>query len=397
MSYSLDFGKISINGLRVWCMQEEKAKKMILAEVKNHFTNRLRFFNEFNLLFLILIAIFSLSFLGQFSAFNGKFCAQVKQHLLHINIAVIIMLLVYLGAFKMWHNFAYLFYVASFAALLFVAMAGTARLGARRWIDLYFITFQPSEMMKLFLILALARYYSALSGQEICRLSNHIFPLLLILMPAFVVLKQPDLGTACILLLVGFGIIFMSGFPLKIFLISAVSALIICPFGWFFLRNYQKNRILALLNPDADPTGIGYHVLQSKIAIGSGYIFGKGLLQGTQSKLNFLPEKNTDFIFTTMAEEFGFLGSMTIILLFCALTCYFFWVGNESKRPFAKLVCCGLGLLVFIHVFVNIAMVTGIAPVVGIPLPFLSYGGSSIMTFAAGCGLIMAAVRWMRS
>ncbi|MDR1334753.1 MAG: rod shape-determining protein RodA [Holosporaceae bacterium] len=371
--------------------------KIIVVEVKKRLVNRLRFFSEFNLLFLILLAIFSLSFLGQFSAFNGEFCTQIKHHILHISTALVIMLLTYLCKLKMWHNFAYIVYFASLATLFFVEIAGIARLGAKRWIDLYFITFQPSEMMKLFLIIAIARYYSKLSRQEIQKLRNHLFPLLLIVMPVTIIMKQPDLGTASILLLVGLGMIFISGFPLKAFLIFTMCTLILCPFGWFFLRDYQKNRLLTLFNPEIDPMGIGYHVLQSKIAIGSGYIFGKGLLQGTQSKLNFLPEKNTDFIFTTIAEEFGFCGSVIIILLFCGLTCYFLWVGDESKRPFAKLVCYGLGLLLFVHVFINIAMVVGIVPVVGIPLPFLSYGGSSLITFAAECGIIMAAIRCVRS
>jgi rod shape determining protein RodA len=246
--------------------------------------------------------------------------------------------------------------------------------------------------MKLALILALAKYYSLLSFIETKKLKNHIFPFILILLPSILVLKQPDLGTAGILFSVGICMIFLSGFPLKIFGMLITAGLLLCPFGWFFLYDYQKKRILSFLNPDCDPLGAGYHILQSKIAIGSGHVFGRGFLQGTQSKLNFLPEKNTDFIFTTIAEEIGFLGTLLIILLFCALTIYFFWAASGARRPFPWLLCHGLGVLLFLHVFVNIAMVMGIIPAVGIPLPFLSYGGSSLITFMISCGLVMSAI-----
>jgi rod shape determining protein RodA len=223
-----------------------------------------------------------------------------------------------------------------------------------------------------------------------------VTPLILTIVPGALVLHQPVLGTACALLGVGLGVVFLSGFPLKTFAALVCLALLSCPFGWFFLHDYQKNRILTFLNQDLDPMGTGYHILQSKIAIGSGGVFGKGFLCGSQSKLNFLPEKNTDFIFTTIAEEFGFVGACSIVVLFFGLICYFFWIGSCSKTTFAKLTCSGLGLLLFFHVFINIAMVMGIVPVVGIPLPFLSHGGSSMITFSIGCGLLMSAFRTKR-
>lgn len=302
------------------------------------------------------------------------------------------MALVYFYDFKMWNNFAYVFYAFTFISLIIVELLGVVRLGAQRWIDLYFFTFQPSELMKLALILALSRYYSVLPAYEVHLLKNHIPPIILTLVPTILVLKQPDLGTAGVLFFVGCGVIFLSGFPLKTFAMSFFSSLVLCPFSWYFLRDYQKNRILTFIDPDRDPQGTGYHVLQSKIAIGSGYMFGKGFLQGTQSKLNFLPEKNTDFIFTTLAEEFGFFGGTIIILLFLSLILYFFWCGAVTKTPFAKFLCYGLGLLLFSHVFINIAMVMGMLPVVGIPLPLLSYGGSSMITFMISCGLIMSSL-----
>jgi rod shape determining protein RodA len=246
--------------------------------------------------------------------------------------------------------------------------------------------------MKLSLILALSRYYSLLSAGEVMLLKNHITHLLLVLLPVILILKQPDLGTASVLFFVGVGIIFLSGFPMKIFFSCCALGVLLCPFGWYLLHDYQKNRILTFLDPDRDPLCTGYHVLQSKIAIGSGYLTGKGFLQGTQNKLNFLPEKNTDFIFTTIAEESGFFGSALTILIFLTLILYFFWSGSAAKTMFPKLLCSGLGLLLFLHVFINIAMVMGLAPVVGIPLPLLSYGGNSIITFMISCGLIMASL-----
>jgi rod shape determining protein RodA len=303
---------------------------------------------------------------------------------------------IYLIDFKFWSNFAYVFYAFVFIALIVVDLLGTIKLGAQRWIDLYFFTFQPSELMKLALILAIARYYSLLSPIEIPSFKSHIPPILLAIVPAILICKQPDLGTAVLLVCVAIGMIFLAGFPLKIFIITAVMCLGLCPFGWFFLHDYQRNRILTFLDPDRDPLGMGYHILQSKIAIGSGNIWGRGFMQGSQSKLNFLPEKNTDFIFTTISEEGGFVSAILVVGLFLSLCSYFFWITIESRSRFAKLTCCGLGMLLFLHVFVNIAMTMGVLPVVGVPLPFLSYGGSSMITFMISCGLVMSALKQRR-
>ena len=268
-------------------------------------------------------------------------------------------------------------------------------MGAQRWINLYFFSLQPSEIMKIALVLALARYYSLLSFLEISgNLRVHIVPFLLTAVPALIILKQPDLGTALLLFGCGVGMIFTSGFPIRLFLKFIGVGIALCPIGWFFIRDYQRNRLLTFFNPESDPHGIGYHVLQSKIAIGSGKIFGKGFLQGTQSRLYFLPEKNTDFIFTTIAEEVGFLGCLVIISLFLALIYNFFSAAKDSKTTFSRMLCSGLGIMLFLHVIINISMVMGLAPVVGIPLPFLSYGGSSMLTFLISCGLIIASASY---
>ncbi|MDR1236181.1 MAG: rod shape-determining protein RodA [Holosporaceae bacterium] len=349
--------------------------------------------NECKILFVLLFFLLSLSFFGQYSAFGGQFSGPVQRHAIRIIAGLVLMFGIYLVDFKFWNNFAWVFYAFVFISLIIVDLLGTIKLGAQRWVDLYFFTFQPSELMKPVLIIALARYYSMISPSEISRIKNHVVPFLFTIIPAILIFKQPDLGTAALLIGVGIGMIFLAGFPLKIFLTAAIACIVTCPFGWFFLHDYQKNRILTFLNPDRDPLGTGYHILQSKIAIGSGNIFGRGFLQGTQSKLNFLPEKNTDFIFTTIAEETGFIGTMTVVFLFLAICFYFFWVTTEFRSRFSKLTCCGLGILMFLHVFINISMVIGLVPVVGIPLPFLSYGGSSMITFMISCGLVMSALK----
>ena len=351
------------------------------------------FLNEFKILFIILFLLFLTSVFGQISAMNGAFISTtVQKHLIRSCVGIFLMLSVYRCNFRLWSSCAYLFYGITFLALVVVEVIGIVKLGAQRWIDLYFFTFQPSEVMKLTLILALSKYYSTLSPFEIKDLKKHILPTMLTILPVVLVLKQPDLGTAGILLCSGITIIFLSGFPQRTFIGIALAGVALCPLQWFALHTYQKNRIITFLNPDLDPLGTGYHVLQSKISIGSGGLFGKGFLKGTQSKLNFLPEKNTDFIFTTIAEEVGFIGASIIIVLLLCLTIFFFVVGYSAKTVFSRLLCLGLGMLLFLHIFINIAMVMGVVPIVGIPLPFLSYGGSSMVTFAISCGLVMSAL-----
>lgn len=329
------------------------------------------------------------SILGQIIAFGG-FEIQVKKHIIKIIFGISILFGISQIDIRFWKSFAYPIYVLNLFCLLLVSLLGATKLGAQRWIDFYFFSFQPSEFMKLSLIFAIASHYSSLSEYELRRAKFHLFPFLLTIIPALIILKQPDLGTAMLLSGVGIGLIFLAGFSAKAFILSTIGFLGVCPIGWHFLHDYQKNRILNFIDPDRDPFGTGYHILQSRIAIGSGHIFGKGLFQGTQSSLNFLPEKHTDFIFTTISEEFGFVGSVFIILLFAGLIYFFFYMGSESKSRFSRHLCFGLGLMLFLHVFINIGMVLGILPVVGVPLPFLSYGGSSLITFMISIGLMIS-------
>lgn len=355
------------------------------------------FLNEFKILFIFLFLLLFVGLVGQISSCNGGYLgAQVQKHLMRIVSGLVVLYAVYLCDLRVFYSYAYVFYALTFVALVIVELIGSIRLGAQRWIDFGIFTMQPSEPMKISLVLALARYYSVLTPLEVCELKNHYVPILLTLVPAVLVLKQPDLGSAALLIGTGFGLIFLAGFPKVIFFSVVGAGVLACPFSWFFLHDYQKNRILTFLDPDRDPCGIGYHVLQSKIAIGSGGFWGKGFLCSTQSKLDFLPEKNTDFVFTTISEEFGFVGGCTVILLFFGLVCYFFWVSAKEKSVFTRLLCGGLALLLFLHVFVNISMVMGMLPVVGIPLPFLSYGGTSMLTFMVSCGLLMSSLAHRR-
>lgn len=347
------------------------------------------FVKEIRIFLVLFITILLISILGQVIAFGG-FESPVRKHIIKIAFGLVILVSISNINIRFWKSFAHIIYIFNFASLLLVNLLGATRLGAQRWIDFYFFSFQPSELMKLSLIFSIASYYSDLSSQELKEFKFHIIPIFLTIVPALIILKQPDLGTASLLLGIGLGMIFLGGCPAKAFIWSGIGFLGICPIGWHFLRDYQKNRILNFIDPDRDPFGTGYHILQSRIAIGSGHVWGKGLFQGTQGSLNFLPEKHTDFIFTTISEELGFVGSTFIIFLFAGLIYFFFWVGSESKNKFVNYLSFGLGLMLFIHVIINIGMVLGVFPVVGVPLPFLSYGGSSLITFMVSSGLLVS-------
>ena len=263
-------------------------------------------------------------------------------------------------------------------------------MGAQRWIDLGIIQLQPSELMSVALVLALARYFHCLSEGSITKFRFLLLPALMIILPVALVLKQPDLGTAAVLLFDGIALLFLAGVRLRVFGYICVAASISLPLIWRWLRDYQKNRIYTFLDPNSDPLGAGYHILQSKIALGSGGLFGKGFLLGTQSHLNFLPEKQTDFIFTTLAEEFGLIGGLVLIALYIAMIAYGFAVALRSRNHFGRLLALGIVTNFFLYVFINIAMVTGMLPVVGIPLPLISYGGTAMLTVMLGFGLLMS-------
>jgi rod shape determining protein RodA len=262
-------------------------------------------------------------------------------------------------------------------------------MGAQRWIDLGIINLQPSEVMKIALVLALARYFHGLATEDVGRPLKLVVPTVIVLTPVALVLKQPDLGTAMMLLLAGAAVFFAAGVRIWMFAVVLATGLAALPVGWEFLHDYQRRRVLTFLEPEGDPLGAGYHILQSKIALGSGGLFGKGLLQGTQSHLNFLPEKQTDFIFTMLAEEFGLVGSLAMLAIYTIILAHCFAIALSAKSQFGRLVAIGIATTFFLYLFINMAMVMGLIPVVGVPLPLVSYGGTAIVSLMLGFGLVM--------
>jgi rod shape determining protein RodA len=301
-----------------------------------------------------------------------------------------VMLVVALVDIRFWLRHAYTIYAIGLALLFAVAAIGVVGMGARRWIDLGPINVQPSEIMKIALVLTLARYYHARTLDEAITLKALIVPVLLILVPAGLVAKQPDLGTAILLVAGSAAILFVAGVRLWIFAAGALGAVAALPIGWHFLREYQRERIYTFLDPERDPLGAGYHITQSKTAIGSGGIGGKGFMQGTQSHNYFLPERHTDAIFSMFAEEFGMIGSVALIALYCLLIAYGIAIAIGARHHFGRLVAVGIVSIFFVYMFINIAMVTGLVPMVGVPLPLVSYGGTAMITLLFGFGLLIS-------
>jgi rod shape determining protein RodA len=304
-------------------------------------------------------------------------------------IGLMAMIAVALVDIRHWYRAAYWVYAIALALVVAVGLRGFVGMGAQRWIDLGVIQLQPSELMNVALVLALARYFSARSSEDIGRISYLIPPALMVFVPVALVLKQPDLGTAITLLITGVVLLFLAGMRLRIFLLLALNAAAGIPIVWRHLRDYQKNRIYTFLDPDSDPLGAGYHILQSKIALGSGGLYGKGFLRGSQSHLSFLPEKQTDFIFTTLAEEFGLIGGLALLSLYTVIIVYGFAISLRCRNHFGRLLGLGITTNFFLYVFINTAMVMGIIPVVGVPLPLISYGGTAMLAVMLGFGLLM--------
>ncbi len=339
---------------------------------------------------LVLVLTASVGFLMLYSAANGNFDPWASRQMIRFAVGIVVMLVVALTNIRFWLRYAYVLYGATLALLGAVELGGTIGMGAQRWIDIGFINLQPSELMKVALVLALARYFHGGNIEDIGHPTFLIAPLLMVLSPVVLVLRQPDLGTALMLLIGSGAIFFVAGVRIWKFALLLVLALGSAPVGWQFLREYQKNRVITFLNPEMDPLGSGYHIIQSKIAFGSGGIFGKGFLQGSQSHLNFLPEKQTDFIFTMLAEEWGLLGGLGLLTLYVLILAYGFSISLSCRNHFGRLVGMGVTTTFFLYVFINIAMVMGLIPVVGVPLPLISYGGTAMMTLLFGFGLLMA-------
>jgi len=341
-------------------------------------------------LVLLTTLISVIGFAMLYSAANGNVDPWASRQMLRFSIGLALMLAIALIDVRFLFRWAYLAYFATLGLLIAVELMGTTGMGAQRWIDLRFIQLQPSELMKVVIVLALARYFHGLSPEEIARPFYLLVPILLTLAPAALVLKQPDLGTAAMLLMVGTAVFFCAGVRLWKFAVVGVLGLSAIPIGWQFLHAYQQQRVMTLFNPENDPLGAGYHILQSKIALGSGGLFGRGFLQGSQSHLNFLPEKQTDFVFTMLAEEFGMVGGLVLLGLYAVLMIYGLAIAIRSRNQFGRLLAVGIACNIFLYIFINIAMVMGLIPVVGVPLPLISYGGTAMLTIMAALGLIMS-------
>jgi rod shape determining protein RodA len=324
-----------------------------------------------------------------YSAADGSMEPWAAKQTIRFAIALILMIGAALLDIRHWFRAAYWVYAIVLALVVAVDLRGFVGMGAQRWIDLGVIQLQPSELMNVAVVLALARCFHSLSSEELGRIRYLILPALMIGVPAALVLKQPDLGTAVTLLMGGAVLYFIAGVRLRYFALTAAAAAAALPGVWHFLRDYQKNRIYTFLDPDSDPLGAGYHILQSKIALGSGGLFGKGFMQGSQSHLSFLPEKQTDFIFTTLAEEFGLIGGLGLLALYSMIIVYGFAMALRSRNHFGRLLGLGIVTNFFLSVFINIAMVMGLIPVVGVPLPLISYGGTAMLAVMLGFGLLL--------
>ena len=345
---------------------------------------------DYILLTSILI-LSSISLFVMYSTDGGEILYHTKSHFIKLVVFFILMLVIAFLNIKIWHFSAYLFYLVIIIFLIWVSFFGIKVSGSQRWLDLYFIVLQPSELMKIAIILCLAKYYHRIKTENVNNFTTISIPLSIIFIPLILVLSQPDLGTSILIALSGIAILWLGGVKIKYFFYSFITFLISMPFIISLLKPYQKLRILTFLDPDRDPLGAGYQIIQSKIAIGSGGFSGKGFLNGTQSYLDFLPEKHTDFIFTLFSEEFGFLGSIGLIILYTIIILRVIRIGTICRSSFARLFCFGFAFALFIYITVNLSMVLGLLPIVGSPLPIMSYGGSSMLATMIGFGIVMSA------
>ena len=358
------------------------------------YTNRLTFFQKIRSIDLILI--FCVLILGGISTFamysseGGQILYYTKSHLLRFSVFFVLMIFLSFIRLKFFHSISYFLYFIVLLLLFYASVYGITVSGSQRWINLYFINLQPSELMKIVIILCFAKFYHRMQIDNVNSFRNLIVPIIILIMPMFLVISQPDLGTTILIALSGIVVIWLSGVNIKYFISSFIVLVIATPFFISFLKPYQKLRILTFFDPEKDPLGAGYQIIQSKIAVGSGGFSGKGFLQGTQSYLEFLPEKHTDFIFTLFSEEFGFIGSIGLLLVYSILIYRIIYIGSISRNFFSKLFCYGYGSSIFIYIAVNMSMVLGLLPIVGSPLPIMSYGGSSMLATMVGLGIVLS-------
>ena len=357
--------------------------------------NNFGFFQKFkNFDYILLACILLLGFISlatMYSTDGGKILFHTKSHFIKLIIFTFMMIIISFINIKFWFLFGYLFYVIIIALLVWTYLFGIQSSGSQRWINLYFINLQPSELMKICIILCLAKYFHRMKLENVNSIYTILTSLIIILLPMGLVIVQPDLGTSLLIAISGIAVLWFAGINYKYFIYTMLGFLISLPFIISFLKPYQKLRVLTFLNPDRDPLGAGYQIIQSKIAVGSGGIFGKGFLKGTQSYLEFLPEKHTDFIFTLFSEEFGFVGSAFLLIIYAVTIYRIVAIGATSRSFFAKLFCYSFAAAIFVFITINMSMVLGLLPIVGSPLPIMSYGGSSMLATMIGFGIVMSA------
>ena len=339
---------------------------------------------------LLLSSIAAVGMAMLYSAANGHLEPWASAQMARFGLGMGMLVIVSMIDIRHWLRWAYVFYTLALLLLAAVEVMGYVGMGAQRWISLGFFNVQPSEVMKIALVIALARYFHGSGPEDTGRIGHLLVPVMLILMPTALVMRQPDLGTAVMLMMVGAALFLLAGVRLWIFAVAALLVVAVIPVGWHFMHDYQQQRVMTFLDPESDPLGAGYHIIQSKIALGSGGVFGKGFLLGSQSHLSFLPEKQTDFIFTMLAEEFGMVGGMGLLALYTLVLVYGFAMSLRARNQFSRLVGMGITVTFFLYVFINIAMVMGLIPVVGVPLPLISYGGTAMLTLLFGFGILMS-------
>lgn len=341
---------------------------------------------------LSLFAIVTIGFFLLYDAGKGDFALYAYPQMIKFMLGLFIALMVGLLDVRLIYKYSYFLFAVSIFLLILVPIIGHTGKGAQRWLDLGFFKFQPSEIVKITLILAMAKFYHRVNANNISTLRNIIIALAFIGVPFILTLIQPDLGTSLLIAMIGLSIMFACGVSAWFFASIVGAAMVAGPIFWnFIMYDYQKRRVLTFLNPESDPLGSGYHIIQSKIAIGSAGFFGKGFMQGTQSHLAFLPEKHTDFIFGLLAEDFGMFGSICLITCYIVLILSCIKIAMNNRNHYSSLVAIGVGVCIFLYAFINICMVMGLMPVVGVPLPFVSYGGTSMLTLMVAVGLVFNA------
>ena len=342
------------------------------------------------ILILSVLILGIISLFAMYSTDGGQFAYHTKSHIVRFFLFFLLFLVCSFLQKSFWYSSSIFIFISILILLILVKYFGLSSSGSKRWLDLYFLNLQPSELMKVGLILFLAKYYHRISASDVNRLKYLIQPLAALIVPVVLILTQPDLGTAFLVAAGGAIVVWLAGVRMKFFAYLSILFLSLAPIAISFLKPYQKTRILTFLDPSRDPLGAGYQITQSKIAIGSGGLFGKGFLNGSQSYLDYLPEKHTDFIFTLFSEEFGFFGSIFILLLYIVITWRIVSIGNVSRSVFGKLYCFSFATAFFLYVAVNMGMVLGLIPIVGAPLPIMSYGGSSMLSMMVGLGIVMS-------